>query len=251
MPADDFPATTEVCTRLGWPAPQVVATTASTNQDLIGVAGDGRVRVALEQTAGRGRMDRQWLSRPGDGLTFSVRLNVPATVSAWGWIPLLAGVAVAQAVRAAGVTDVGLKWPNDVIGAGGKLAGILSVRDDSSAIVGIGLNLRFAGQRPDPDAVSVAELGGRPDQDEMLAGIVSSLHTWWTRFVGAAGDAQRCGLLPAYCDQCLTLGREVSVSGVDGVFDGFATGIDAGGRLLVRGDAGIRAVSAADVTLRA
>ncbi|HPE12516.1 MAG TPA: biotin--[acetyl-CoA-carboxylase] ligase [Actinomycetota bacterium] len=251
MNSDLYTAVTDVCARIGWPMPQVVERTGSTNADLVGVAGHGQLLVALEQTAGRGRLDRSWISRPGDGLTFSVRLDVPATVQAWGWIPLLAGVAVADAVRAAGVNDVGVKWPNDVVAGVGKLAGILSVRDEASAIVGIGLNLRFAGARPDPEAVSVAQAGGDPDPDRMLAAVVSNLHGWWTRFVEAAGDAHRCGLHTAYTGQCITLDQEVDVVETDRQWRGTAQGIDAQGRLLVRDDAGMHAVSAADVSLRA
>lgn len=215
------------------------------------MSGHGQVLVALEQTAGRGRMHRAWMSRPGDGLTFSVRLDVPTTVAAWGWIPLLAGVAVADAVRDTGAEDVGLKWPNDVLGGDGKVAGVLSQRDGESVIVGVGLNLQFAGARPDPGAVSVAELGGRPAADPILAAVIGNLHGWWTRFLQAAGDATRCGLHTAYAGQCVTLGREVDVAGPDHRWSGVAQAIDDQGRLLVRGPEGMRAIFAGDVTLRA
>jgi BirA family transcriptional regulator, biotin operon repressor / biotin---[acetyl-CoA-carboxylase] ligase len=245
-----FHSVTDVCARIGWPRPEVVATTSSTNADLVGVPGHGLVRIALEQTAGRGRLDRAWISRPGDGLTFSVRLDVPATVVAWGWIPLLAGVAVADALRTAGATAVGMKWPNDVVARGGKLAGILSVQDGDSAIVGIGINLRFAAERPDPDAVSLVEAGGDGDADVVLAAVIGNLHGWWSRFVESGGDARRCGLLDAYTGQCVTLDRRVRVAGPGGVWDGHALALDADGRLLVRAAGGeVEAVSAGDVGL--
>ncbi len=240
---------TDVCARIGWPTPDIVASTGSTNDDLVGVPGHGSVRIAVEQTAGRGRLKRTWVSRPGEGLTFSVRLHVPATVADWGWIPLLAGVAVADAVRAAGGQSVALKWPNDVVSGQGKLAGILSVRDGDSAIVGIGVNLLFAGQRPDPKAASVAEVGGDPDGDALAAAVVGNLHGWWSRFVQAAGDAGRCGLYEAYTGQCVTVNAEVEVSGPGGVWRGHADGIDAQGRLLVVVQGETKAVDAGDVTL--
>ncbi len=248
----DFPVTSDVCTEFGWPPPSVVQTTASTNADLISVSGNGLIRVAHEQTAGKGRLGRDWVSRPGDGLTFSVRLEVPPTVSAWGWLPLMAGLAVADAVRASGVEQIGVKWPNDVVASGGKVAGILSVRDGSSAIVGIGINLDFAGMRPDVHAVSVAELGGDADADRILATVIRGLHEWLRRFVEAAGDADRCGLIQAYCDQCVTMDRSVTVAGVGDTFQGHVTGIDATGQLVVRTqDGSVRRVAAADVSLRA
>jgi len=242
---------TDVCARIGWPAPQVVASTGSTNDDLVGVAGHGVVRIALEQTAGRGRLDRTWISRPGEGLTLSIRLDVPTTVRAWGWIPLLAGLAVADAARDAGAAGVGVKWPNDVVAGDGKVAGILSVRDGASAIVGIGVNLAFAHDRPDPQALCVAEIGGNPDADALAARVVAGLHTWYSRFVASGGDARRCGAHEAYREQCVTLDREVEVFAPDGVWQGHATDIDAQGRLLVRDpQSRVRAVSAADVSLK-
>jgi len=246
---DRFHAVTDVCARIGWPAPEVVATTGSTNDDLVGLPGHGLVRIAQVQTAGHGRLARTWVSRPGEGLTFSVRLDVPSTVSAWGWISLLAGVAVADAVRDAGGTDVSVKWPNDVVARSGKLAGILSVRDGSSVIVGMGINLAFAGERPDPKAVSVAEVGGDPDPDALAATVVGNLHGWWTRFVEAAGDARRCGLADAYAGQCVTLDRHVEVSTPGETWRGRAVDIDEQGRLLVDREGIVRTVDAADVTL--
>lgn len=240
----------ETCQRLGWTL-ETVERTGSTNADLVGRTEDGLVLVATEQTAGRGRLDRTWVSAPGDGLTFSVRLRVPSTVTRWGWIPLLAGVATADAVRASGASDVGVKWPNDVVGGTGKLAGILSVRDQDAAIIGIGLNLAFSGERPDPNAVSVAEVGGNPDGDAILSALLENLHTWWQRFTAAAGDAQRSGLAQAYLRQCVSVGVEVQVSSGGRTWGGQAQGIDEDGRLLVADGAQIVAVVAGDVTLRA
>lgn len=245
-----FEAVRRACARLGWPVPQVVERTGSTNDDLLGRPGHGQVLVAREQTQGHGRLHRAWVSAPGDGLTFSVRLDVPATVTALGWIPLLAGVATADAVRAAGAQGIGVKWPNDVVGGAGKVAGVLTVLDGSSAIVGIGVNVAFSGPRPDPAAVSVAEQGGEPDADRLLAHIVANLGRWWERFVAAAGSAARSGLQDAYLAQCVTVGVEVEVRAPDRTWTGFADGIDDQGRLLVRDGADVVAVSAADVSVR-
>ena len=239
----------DIAARLGWTL-ETVESTGSTNADLVGRVGHGLVLVAREQTAGRGRLDRHWISAPGDGLTFSVRLQVPSVVSAWGWIPLMAGLATAQAVRAAGAQGVGVKWPNDVVGPQGKLAGILSQRDGEAAIVGIGINLAFAGDRPDPQAVSVAELGGSPDVDVILGATIENLSRWWERFVAAGGDAQRCGLAGAYTAECVSVGADVKVSGVDRTWTGHAQGIDDRGQLLVSDGGAVVPVSAGDVTLR-
>ena len=116
-----------------WTAVDVVASTGSTNADLLARAvaapdaPEGQVLVAEEQTAGRGRLGRSWTSVPGASLTFSVLLR-PAPVQAGrrGWLPLMTGVAVASAVRAVAGLDAVLKWPNDVLVGDRKLAGILA-----------------------------------------------------------------------------------------------------------------------------
>lgn len=239
----------DICRQLGWTL-ETVDTTPSTNADLVAASGSGLVLVAREQTAGRGRLGRDWVSAPGEGLTFSLRLEVPATVSAWGWIPLLAGVATADAVRACGASGVGVKWPNDVVGGAGKVAGILSERAGDAVVIGIGINVAFGAGRPDPNAVSVAELGGNPDADALLGAVLQNVHSWWQRFVAAAGDAQRCGLADAYLRQCVSVDVAVAVDAPDRSWQGLAQGIDDEGRLLVADGADVVAVSAGDVTLR-
>src|SRR5277367_3991151 len=112
-----------------WRAVEVTAVTGSTNADLLaraaGGAPEGAVLVAEEQSAGRGRLGRAWVSPPRAALTFSVLLRPAAVPRALlGWLPLLAGVAVAAAVRDVAAVDAHLKWPNDVLaGPAGVLAG--------------------------------------------------------------------------------------------------------------------------------
>jgi BirA family biotin operon repressor/biotin-[acetyl-CoA-carboxylase] ligase len=121
---------------------QVVTRTGSTNADLLAAAGSGApagaVLAAEEQTSGRGRLDRSWHSQPGAALTFSVLLR-PAGVPAAsrGWLPLLTGVAAATALRASTGLDISLKWPNDVLCGGAKLAGILAEQAGGAIVVGI------------------------------------------------------------------------------------------------------------------
>ena len=116
-----------------WLALDVVPSTGSTNADLLARAAadpgspEGLVLVAEEQTAGRGRLGRSWSSVTGASLTFSVLLRPAAVPPARrGWLTLLAGVAVASAVRSVGCVDAVLKWPNDVLAGDRKLAGILA-----------------------------------------------------------------------------------------------------------------------------
>lgn len=146
----------------GWRVREV-AITASTNADLVAAvhAGDalpGDVLLAYEQTAGRGRLGRDWSSRPGAGLTASIVLPLPAT----GWFPLAAGVAVAQALTAATGLAAQLKWPNDVLLDGRKVAGLLAEAVPPVGVVlGIGLNLTATeAELPGPQATSVSLAGG-------------------------------------------------------------------------------------------
>jgi BirA family biotin operon repressor/biotin-[acetyl-CoA-carboxylase] ligase len=136
-----------------WSRVSVVAETGSTNADLVAAAragvAEGAVLVAERQHAGRGRLGRPWITEPGAALTFSVLLR-PVTVpaAARSWLPLLTGVAVAAGIREQTGLDVSLKWPNDIVAAGGdgqaglgKLAGILAELAGDAVVLGVGLNV--------------------------------------------------------------------------------------------------------------
>jgi BirA family transcriptional regulator, biotin operon repressor / biotin---[acetyl-CoA-carboxylase] ligase len=234
---------------------QEVARTASTNADVAAAAragaAEGLVVVAAEQTAGRGRLGRSWVAPPGTGLTLSALLRpagVPAT--RWGWLPLLAGVALAEAVEEVSGLDTALKWPNDLLVAQRKLAGVLTERVDTptgpAAVVGIGLNVSSrAEDLPVPTATSL-RLAGVPhvDRAALLAAVLRRLAARYEPWRATGGDAERGGLRPAYVLRCGTLGRRVRVhlpGGED--ITGLADGIDDQGRLLVDG----RAMAAGDV----
>jgi BirA family transcriptional regulator, biotin operon repressor / biotin---[acetyl-CoA-carboxylase] ligase len=125
---------------------EVVDESPSTNAALAARArsgaAEGLVLVAEHQTAGRGRLDRVWLTPPRAALTFSVLLRPAVDDRWWPWLPLLTGVAVVEAVRAAGGPVCSLKWPNDVLVDGRKLAGVLAEGrpQEGWAIIGIGVN---------------------------------------------------------------------------------------------------------------
>ncbi|HEU5420743.1 MAG TPA: biotin--[acetyl-CoA-carboxylase] ligase [Streptosporangiaceae bacterium] len=129
-----------------WTRLDVVGETGSTNEDLLAAArsgaAEGAVLVAERQARGRGRQGRTWITVPGGALSFSVLLRpagVPA--AARGWLPLLTGVAVARAVTEAAGVRVSLKWPNDVLAGGAKLAGILAEQAGPAIVIGIGINV--------------------------------------------------------------------------------------------------------------
>ena len=241
-----------------WTSVRVVASTGSTNADLLAGGGpEGQVLVAEEQTAGRGRAGRTWVSRPGLSLTFSVLLR-PASVppSARGWLPLLTGVAVAAGVRSATGVEASLKWPNDVLVGDRKLAGILAEQsqDGGAVVVGVGLNVATPQQAlpVSPTGLPATSLlveGADVGRQALLIEILRSLEHWYLRF-SADPDPVSSGLLAEYRAACATLGRQVRVElPADQVLAGLAADVDAGGRLLVRpADApSATAVSAGDV----
>jgi BirA family biotin operon repressor/biotin-[acetyl-CoA-carboxylase] ligase len=262
-----------------WTDIRVVAETGSTNADVLGEARNGApeglVLAAEAQTAGRGRQGRRWHSRPGAALTFSVLLRPQlAPPAARGWVPLLVGVAVAAAVRRVAGLDARLKWPNDVLMADGKLAGILAEQAGDAIVVGIGINIR-ARQQDLPVATATSlELHGAGDTDrtELLAAVLGELETWYLRWyssgveggartaAGAGGDdavggdagrAQRygaSGLREAYLRLSATVGRQVQVLLPGGrMLTGTACDVDGTGRLVLRSGADLIAVSAGDV----
>lgn len=251
-----------------WARLDVVAETASTNADLIAAAEAGKggdahpedrtVLVAEHQVAGRGRLDRVWIAPARTGLTFSVLLRPRPPIAAWGWLPLLAGVALRDAVAASTGVDAALKWPNDLLCGPGrrKAAGILAQvaggtgGPGSAVVVGVGLNVSTsAAQLPVETATSLA-LSGAVDLDRtaLLAAILAEWDIRYTEWSAADGDAQRCGLADAYRAACATLGTPVAVAlGGGTVRTGVAADVDDAGRLLVRSGEVVYEIAAGDV----
>lgn len=249
-----------------WQRVRVAAETGSTNADLLAAAaagaGEGEVLAAETQTAGKGRLGRSWASAPGASLTFSVLLR-PAAVAPvlLGWLPLLAGVAVATAAWQVAGVAAQLKWPNDVLADGGKLAGILAEARAGAVVLGIGVNVsQQRAELPVPTATSLvlaragrereAEPAGAamPGRGPLLVAILTEMASWYQAWTGAGGDPDACGLRAEYAGLCATVGRPVRVM-LPGqqTLTGEAAGVDRFGRLLVRGPAGLTGVSAGDV----
>jgi len=214
-------------------------------------AGQGLVIVAEHQTAGRGRLDRSWETPARAALTFSVLLRPTAPTQSWPWLPLLAGYAVAKALRGTGF-DASVKWPNDVLLGDRKVAGILVERVETptgpAAVIGVGLNVGMtADELPVPEATSLALAGGAPDRTELL-GLV--LDTLWDAYVAwqEGGEEAATRLAASYAAVCSTVGRDVAVALPGGQsLTGRAVGIDASGRLLVSSGGERVAVGAGDV----
>ncbi|MEV5511421.1 biotin--[acetyl-CoA-carboxylase] ligase [Streptomyces flaveolus] len=244
-----------------WRQVDVVQRTGSTNSDLVALAAEGKadegaVLVAEEQTAARGRLDRQWTAPARSGLFFSVLLRpTEVPVARWGWLPLLTGVAVATGLaRAAGV-DTALKWPNDLLvtvgGEERKAGGILAERAGDGVVIGVGINVTLRAQElPVPRAGSLALAGAvSTDRDPLLRGVLRALEDWYGRWRSAGGDPAVSGLQEAYAAGCATLGRVVRAElPGDRSLVGEAVAVDGDGRLVLATEAGVQEpVGAGDI----
>lgn len=240
-----------------WTDVRWVATTGSTNADLAALAhghdADGTVLVSEEQTAGRGRFDRRWETPAGASLAFSLLLRPRREPFAWGWLSLLAGMAVATGIeQATGAAPgrVELKWPNDVLVDGRKVCGILSERVEAApagsraaAVVGIGINFTLdEAELPVPTATSLALAGLEASKDDVMDALLHEfgrLYRQWD-----AGQPLR----EAYAARCASVGSALRVM-VDEhtTVLGTGTGVDEYGRLEVRTPTGHQVFSAGDV----
>jgi BirA family biotin operon repressor/biotin-[acetyl-CoA-carboxylase] ligase len=214
----------------GWRV-EVLPTVGSTNAAVAerARAGEphGLVVVAEEQTEGRGRLDRSWQSPPRAGLTFSVLLRPSLEPEQLGWVPLWGGLAVAMAVREHAEVEAFLKWPNDVLIDGRKVAGLLAEVVDGAVILGIGLNVTTKRpELPHDQATSLILEGAvATDRETLLKSVLRALS-------GALGDRNTT----AYRELCSTLGREVRVElPGDRSVEGTAEAVDEHGRLVVDG----------------
>ncbi len=219
-----------------WARIQVVASTASTNADLLAdeAAPDRSVLVAEDQVAGRGRLDRQWVTPARAGLTFSVLLRPTTPIPTWGWLPLLAGVAVHEAVGE--LVPASLKWPNDVLCGSGdrKLAGVLAQTSGAAVVIGIGLNVSTtAAELPVDTATSLAQCGATElNRTMLLIRLLTRFGALVARWSDVGGDAEASGLAAAYRSACATLGRDVAVTTTAGSrLVGRAVTIESDGRL--------------------
>ncbi|SBN63979.1 BirA family transcriptional regulator, biotin operon repressor / biotin-[acetyl-CoA-carboxylase] ligase [Curtobacterium sp. 9128] len=247
-------------------------TTGSTNADLLAAASDlpdGSAIVTLDQTAGRGRLDRSWSAPVGETLAASVLVRAALSDRDRGWLPLVAGAAMRDAVIAAlepdaqdGTGEAGsgrssrttVKWPNDVLVDGRKLCGILcQVAADGSVVVGAGVNLTIPADRlPTPTSTSLAVAGATGEAVDLADAVLSAFWSGVREAVvalvagGVAAEAVRSHVRAG----CGTIGARVRLELPDGsTEEADATGIDDDGRITIRDrDGAERGVAVGDVT---
>ncbi|MBR9976377.1 MAG: biotin--[acetyl-CoA-carboxylase] ligase [Bacteroidetes bacterium] len=215
---------------------------------------EGTLVTAAKQTAGRGRLDRRWLSGTGENILASIILRPPRAMEDWGGLPLLAGLAVTRAVRRIANIEAHVKWPNDVLVEGRKLCGILVESGGSAnrawAIVGIGVNVNqsvFEGEYRLPPTSLALESGRQQDLSSVLAALceeIETLYLVWKRDGNTA-------VLTAWKSASRMIGRRVTVEGPEGSRAGRAIDLAEDAALIVEWDDGTREpVYAGDVTVR-
>jgi len=243
-----------------WRQIDLVAETGSTNADLSARvrAGEpaGRVLITDFQSAGRGRQGRRWTAPPGSGIAMSVSLAPDLAPDRWTWLPLLAGLAVAQGLeRAIGQRGarlrLDLKWPNDVLADGRKVCGILAEQfqpaGPPACVVGMGINVHLqADELPVPTATSLGLLVGErvPGRTEVIVEVLTRLESVLSAWSGANGTDVKA----EYVARCTTIGRDVRVQlAAERSVYGLATGLDDDGCLIVRTASGPVILGAGDV----
>jgi len=216
----------------------------------------GSVIAAEWQTRGRGRHGRAWHSMPGAALTFSVLWRFEQGAGFLAGLSLAVGVAVARVLAALGVDNAGLKWPNDVLWGGGKLAGILiEMQGDtlgpSAAVIGIGLNCRLPDALRDridqPAADLASACGAAPDRNRVLALLLIELE--------CVLDAFACNGFTPLRDEWqryhVYQRKAVRLALPDGgVVSGTAEGVADDGALLLATKTGPRRFHSGEVSLR-
>jgi BirA family biotin operon repressor/biotin-[acetyl-CoA-carboxylase] ligase len=221
-----------------------VSRTTST-QDLVRAAARagaaaGHLCVADEQTAGRGRQGRRWVAPAGGALLASILLRPRAAAHG---VPLAAGLALADALAGLGL-EVGLKWPNDVVVGGAKLAGILAEVEpgapgpETAVVLGFGVNLRVDSFPEGVAGTSLhrhLEAAAMPTREGLLAAALPPLASRVRRLE----EGGLVALLPDWRRRAVGLGGRIVAETPAGRVEGMAVDVDAGGALLVETGAGV------------
>ncbi len=215
-------------------------------------APSGTVVITREQTAGRGRRGRHWIASPGDSLAFSLLWRfAPGTAPAG--LSLAVGLAVARAVATVGADNTALKWPNDILGNGRKLGGILIELVPGAphaAVIGIGLNLQLPAAMPD-DLRAVSAALCKPDaaidENALYAVLLGELLTVLEAFAASGFAPMRDEWMArnAYADASVNLLTDFGAPR-----GGICRGVDADGALLFEADGRIERILSGEVSLR-
>ena len=199
-------------------------------------AAEGTVVVANHQMAGRGRAGRHWIEQPGDALLLSVILRPDLPGTRLSLLPLLIGVAVAEALEAVAPICCQLKWPNDVWIDGRKVAGILLTTHhgdgEQTVIAGVGINVDTPVERLPDGATSLAVASGTHlDREAVLDAVINRVDGSYGRFVDSGGSVDLAG----WWRRAALVGETVQVVQGEQMLTGLYRGIDDDGALVLEG----------------
>ncbi|MEX0943141.1 MAG: biotin--[acetyl-CoA-carboxylase] ligase [Pseudomonadales bacterium] len=213
----------------------------------------GRVCTAEQQVAGKGRRGRRWVSPFGRNIYLSLGWEIPRKTGGVGGLSLVVGMVVAGILREAGLNGVGLKWPNDIIFNGGKLAGILvemaAVKDDRfRLVIGIGINLGIDNlhARQIDQAFSTAAGHLRLGRNRLLASVLEGVTQELIRF-RATGFSAYAG---RWTEFDLYAGQSVTIKLAEAERHGVNLGVDDEGNLILETPTGLEIYNAGEVSLR-
>lgn len=228
----------------------------STNQFLVerGAAAEGEVCITEFQLSGRGRRGRQWVSPLGSNITLSFAWQFPQGASQLGGLSLAVGVIIAEALEGIGITDIELKWPNDLYYQGKKLGGILiEVSGEHSgpcyAVIGIGLNVKMpkpAAQSIDQACTDIACIKPDASRNAIIAAMLQGLFTQIPVF----SDKGLAPFIAAWQQRDALRGKAVVLEMPNQHIQGSVEGIDKEGHLLLKTGEGQKTFAFGEVSIR-
>ena len=199
----------------------------------------GTVVVADEQTAGQGRHGRHWHSEPNAGLYVSIVLRPALRADSLPVLTLALGLAAADAIAEATGITCDLRWPNDVMVEGKKVAGILVQLVESAAIAGIGVNVSHAKFPPEiaAEATSLRIVSNRPhSREQLLVALLGAVNRYCRVLEGQGGRAAILGMFSQRSSYARN--KRVRVEQGASTLEGITAGLDPSGFLIIRGDDG-------------
>ncbi len=219
-------------------------------------AADGTLVIADEQTAGKGRSGRTWVTPPGEAIAFTLLLRPKLSPGRISMVTLVMGLAVVNAVNKLYDLHAGIKWPNDVVINGRKLCGILTemsaeVEHVHYIVIGVGINANLTSFPEELSQIATSlklELGRDVSRAGLIAAVMEEFERLYAEFE-RQGDLG--SVMQEYNDLCLNAGNKVRVLDPNGEYTGVSHGINAMGELLVETEDGnIREVYAGEVSVR-
>ncbi len=219
---------------------------------------EGTVVIADEQTAGRGRLGRQWISTKGKGIWMSIMLKPDILPADAPKLTIAAAYAVSKALWSCCQLEARIKWPNDIVTGGKKLCGILTemsaeADEIKSVIVGIGINANLEHEDFGPEVSSIAtsislEKGSAVSRKALVASVINEFEEVYEVF---AREGSIKPLLDEYKSKSAVLGKEIRVISKKEEIIGLAVDISEEGYLVVKlGDGTIREIMSGEVSVR-